>query len=88
MITPISAITLCAGGNVTITWTITDKCDTITVDGIYTVTPAPAVTYTEPADATLAACTFADQAAVDAAIAAWVSQQQAAIAQQVVVRHR
>ena len=47
------SITLCAGGNLTITWTITDKCDTITVDAIYTVTPAPAVTFTEPADATL-----------------------------------
>jgi hypothetical protein len=73
------SISLCAGGNVKITWTITDKCDTITVDAIYTVTPAPAVTYNEPADETKAACTFADQAALDAAIGAWVTQQTTAI---------
>jgi hypothetical protein len=41
-------INLCAGGNVTITWTITDKCDTTTVDAIYTVTPAPPVVLTCP----------------------------------------
>jgi hypothetical protein len=40
------SISLCAGGNVTITWTITDKCDTTTVDAIYTVTPAPPVEIT------------------------------------------
>jgi hypothetical protein len=65
---------------VTITWTITDKCDTTTVDAIYTVTPAAAVTFSQPADATVASCTFADQAALNAAIAAWVTQQTTAIA--------
>src|SRR5688572_10354031 len=72
-------INLCAGGSVTITWTITDKCDTTTVDAIYTVTPAPALTFSQPADATVASCTFADQTALNAAIAAWVTHQTTAL---------
>ncbi|THU30206.1 hypothetical protein FAM09_30355, partial [Niastella caeni] len=74
------SINLCDGGNITITWTITDKCDTTTVDAIYTVTPAPALAFNQPADTTVAACTFADQASLNAAIAAWVTQRTGAIA--------
>ncbi|WP_216823604.1 hypothetical protein, partial [Niastella vici] len=52
------SINLCAGGNITITWTIADKCDTTTVNATYTVTPAPAVTLTCPPSQT--SCVVAD----------------------------
>ena len=52
------SVNLCDGGDVTITWTITDKCDTITFDVVYTVTPAPAVEITCPPSQTF--CEVAD----------------------------
>ena len=73
-----STIDYCAGGSQTITWTITDLCETQTVDAIITVTPSSAVTFTEPADTTVVACDYAGadlttaQANLDAAVAAWV----------------
>jgi hypothetical protein len=72
--------TLCSGGPVTVTFTATDLCQSPTATATFTVTPAPVVTYSQPANATVASCTFADQAALNAAIAAWVSQQTTAIA--------
>jgi hypothetical protein len=72
--------TLCTGGAVTVTFTATDLCEAPTATATFTVTAAPAVTYNQPADATVASCTFADQATLNAAIATWVTQQTNAIA--------
>ena len=72
--------TLCTGGAITVTFTATDLCQSPTATATFTVTPAPAVTYNQPADANVASCTFTNQAAVDAAMAAWVTQQTTAIA--------
>jgi large repetitive protein len=71
----------CSGGTVTVTWTITDLCDTITLSAQFIVTPAPAVTYNQPSDLTTAACNYTVQAGIDAAFAGWVATQTAAIAQ-------
>jgi large repetitive protein len=57
----------CSGGAVTVTWTITDLCDTITLSAQFIVTPAPAVTYNQPSDLTTAACSYTAQAGIDAA---------------------
>jgi hypothetical protein len=69
----------CDGGDVDVTWTITDLCETITLTATWTLTPAPAVTYEEPVDETKDACDYADQTAVDAAFNAWVTAQTAHI---------
>jgi large repetitive protein len=71
----------CSGGAVTVTWTITDLCDTITLSAQFIVTPAPAVTYNQPSDLTTAACSYTAQSGIDAAFATWVATQTAAIAQ-------
>jgi hypothetical protein len=52
----------------------------ITYTATYTLNAAPAVTSNEPTDETVESCDFADQAAVDADFAAWVTAQTAAIA--------
>jgi large repetitive protein len=59
----------CSGGTTTVTWTITDLCDTITLSAQFIVTPAPAVTYNQPSDLTTAACSYTAQAGIDAAFA-------------------
>jgi hypothetical protein len=59
--------THCSGGTATVTWTITDLCDTITLSAQFIVTPAPAVTYNQPSDLTTAACSYTAQAGIDAA---------------------
>jgi large repetitive protein len=71
----------CSGGTTTVSWTITDLCDTITLSAQFIVTPAPAVTYNQPSDLTTAACSYTAQAGIDAAFATWVATQTAAIAQ-------
>jgi len=76
---PASGPDRCAGGDVMVTWTITDLCETITVTATWTLTAAPAVTYNQPSNATRSACDFANQGAVDAAFTAWVSAQTTAI---------
>ena len=76
------SIDICTGGSVTITWTVTDLCQTSTAQAIYTVTPPPALTFIPPAPVTVAACTFdttepanlpAAQLALNLAIADWVT---------------
>ena len=64
---PVAGPTICAGGNITVTWTITDACLTTPTEltATYTVTAAPAVTNNNPADATVASCDFANQGAID-----------------------
>ena len=69
-------------GTITITWTIEDLCETQTVTADFSVTPPPALTWTDPLPETHDACEFdaADltsaQAALDQAIADWVNTNQ------------
>ena len=78
---PASGPTHCDGGAIEVTWTITDLCldPDITYSATYTLDAAPAVTATEPSDATASSCDFADQTAVDTDFATWVSDQTTAI---------
>src|SRR5690625_2498385 len=71
--------TLCEGGSSTVTWTITDLCDTITVSADFNLTAPEAIVYTEPADADVKSCDFVDQSAVKDAFTAWVSDQTVAL---------
>ncbi len=76
-----SAPALCTGGMTTVTWTITDLCETIsTITANFNLTAPSAVTWTAPSDANELSCSYADQAAVDAAFSAWTAAQSAAIA--------
>ncbi|WP_345274125.1 hypothetical protein, partial [Flaviramulus aquimarinus] len=54
-----SAPVLCDGGSVTVTWTITDLCETITETADFTVTAPIDITYTAPADDSSNACDYA-----------------------------
>ena len=78
---PVAGPTICAGGTITVTWTITDACLTTPTEltATYTVTAAPAVTNNNPADATVASCDFANQGAIDTDFADWVTNQTTAI---------
>jgi len=67
-----SAPEACEGGSVTVTFTVDDNCETLSETATFTVTPAPEVTLTAPADETVDGCL--DQAAIDAAFAAWISE--------------
>ena len=79
-------IDYCIGGSITITWTVEDMCESTDVSATYTLTAPTALSFTGPTDVTVAACTFdnaADdlvqaQADLDADIAQWVSDNQAA----------
>src|SRR5213079_3222060 len=57
------------GGSVTVTWTIADHCyTTSTYSATFSITPATPVVVTQAVDNTPAsACTYADQAAANAA---------------------
>ena len=76
---------LCDGGATTITWTITDLCQTITETADFTVTAPVAITYTAPASDASNASEFYDpdatiaQANLDADIAAWLATQNATV---------
>src|SRR5690606_27131472 len=77
----LTAPQLCDGGQVTVTWTITDTCDTINnITADFTLPDPLPVTYNDPADTNLEACDFEDQNAVDTAFTNWVNAQSAAIA--------
>ena len=64
---------LCAGGRVTVTFTATDKCETKTATATFTVTKPAPVVITAPTPATVDACTYADQAALNAAFQTWLA---------------
>ena len=80
------SIDYCTGGSITITWTVADMCESTDVSATYTLTPPAPLSWTDPIDATIDACTFdnlADnlvqaQADLDADIASWVATNQAA----------
>jgi hypothetical protein len=63
------------GGTTTVTYTVSDKCyQGTTITATFTITPAPAVVVNGPANATAPAGSYVDQAAADAAFAAWLAQ--------------
>ncbi len=80
-------IDFCAGGDVTITWTVEDICDTLTTSATYTVNPVPSLGISAPADVTVDACTFDDlgddataaQNALNANFDAWLTAQTTAV---------
>ena len=65
---------LCTGGDVTVTWTVNDLCQDPTFNAVFTLNEPEPVTFTEPDDLAVDACTFADQAAVDARFNLWLTQ--------------
>lgn len=76
------SIDYCTGGSLTITWTITDGCETITTMAIFTVNgPAP-ITISLPTDQNVNACIYYNldpiqaQNNLDAAISDWVDSNQ------------
>src|SRR5690625_2181133 len=71
--------TLREGGSSTVTWTITDLCDTITVSADFNLTAPETISYTDPPDANEESCDFVDQEEVHDAFAAWVDAQTVAL---------
>jgi gliding motility-associated-like protein len=67
-----TAPVLCDGGTTSVTYTVTDLCNPSTVTQTFEVVAPPVVVVNSPANASASACTFADQAAVDAAFATWL----------------
>ncbi|WP_284651199.1 hypothetical protein, partial [Flavobacterium terrisoli] len=64
---------LCAGGSVTVNFSASDDCGKqASCSATFTITAAPAVQVTQPANSTTSACAYADQAAVNAAFATWL----------------
>ena len=70
---------LCEGGAVTVTWTITDLCETIPLTASFNVTAPVDITYTAPQDFDADACDYATQAELQTAFTSWVTAQSAAM---------
>ncbi|MFD0975390.1 hypothetical protein, partial [Salinimicrobium gaetbulicola] len=65
---------LCSGGTATVTWTITDLCETInTITADFNLTAPQAIGYTAPSDANEDSCDYANQTEVQSAFDTWVS---------------
>ncbi|WP_433829106.1 T9SS type A sorting domain-containing protein [Flavobacterium anhuiense] len=62
---------LCDGGTVTVTYKVTDKCYEQTISRDFTITAPSAVNPEAPTAVNASACAYADQAALDAAFAAF-----------------
>ena len=71
---------LCDGGAVTVTWTITDLCETFNPTATFTVNPPVEIAFNAPDPTEVDACDYADQTALQAAFDAWVTAQTAALA--------
>src|ERR671929_2275 len=67
---------LCQGGTVTVTFTATDKCQTVSATSTYTVTPPTPLTVTAPAAKTVDACTITDQSALNQDFQSWLATAQ------------
>ncbi|MDI9258554.1 hypothetical protein, partial [Flavobacterium sedimenticola] len=67
------APSLCEGGTTTVTYNVSDKCYSGSVTRTFTITAPAAVTTNAPANASASACAYADQAAVNAAFAAFLN---------------
>jgi hypothetical protein len=62
------------GGTVTVTYRVSDKCyEGTSISATFTITPAPAVVVNAPASSSTPSSAYADQAAADAAFAAWLA---------------
>ena len=64
---------LCAGGVVNATYNVTDQCDTISVSASFTLNKPSDLVVNKPSDSNTNACSYANQAAVDAAFASWLT---------------
>ncbi|HOP13080.1 MAG TPA: hypothetical protein PLH09_03825, partial [Lentimicrobium sp.] len=67
-----TAPTLC-GGFTEVTYNVTDLCQTGTATATFTIVSPNPLVINEPEDYSGSSCTFADQAAVDAAFADWLT---------------
>ncbi len=76
----LSAPVLCDGGTTTVTWTITDLCQTINISADFNLTAPVDITFTNPTDNNVASCNFDDQDEVNTAFTNWVAAQTTAIA--------
>ncbi len=75
-----TAPVLCTGGTTTVTWTITDLCQTIsTITADFKLTAPTAIAYTNPKGDDLNSCAFADQKALDLAFTDWIATQTLAL---------
>ncbi|MBK9359253.1 MAG: hypothetical protein IPN08_18090 [Bacteroidales bacterium] len=63
---------LCEGGTTTVTYNVTDECGSGSATATFTISAPTAVAVTEVNDLTTSSCTYADQAAADAAFALWL----------------
>ncbi|TGV01141.1 gliding motility-associated C-terminal domain-containing protein [Flavivirga rizhaonensis] len=76
----VTAPVLCDGGTTTVTWTITDLCETINITADFNLTAPTAISFTNPVDNNVQSCDFVDQNEVNTAFDNWVIAQSAAIA--------
>jgi uncharacterized protein (DUF2345 family) len=91
-----SSLDLCTGGSITITWTLVDLCQTQTATATFTLTPPPSISVAAPASITLSTCDFTNaasdavqaQADLDARLAQWISDGNAALNRHRRVRSR
>ena len=70
--TPVAPL-LCAGGYVDVTYNVTDLCGSGSDTARFTLNAPPAVTVSDVQNMTTSACLYANQAAVDAEFAAWLT---------------
>ncbi|MFC7772244.1 hypothetical protein, partial [Flavobacterium sp. GCM10027622] len=67
---------LCDGGVVNVTYSIADNCSRDSVSASFTLNGEADVDVAGPGNSSTSQCDYADQAAVDAAFAAWLAQFQ------------
>ncbi|MFC7772241.1 hypothetical protein, partial [Flavobacterium sp. GCM10027622] len=67
---------LCDGGVVNVTYSIADNCSQDSVSASFTLNGEADVDVAGPGNSSTSQCDYADQAAVDAAFAAWLAQFQ------------
>jgi len=65
---------LCDGGTVTISFTVVDLCQTVSVSKTFTVVKPSPLAITSPANLSASSCNYANQAALNAAFASWKNQ--------------
>ncbi len=66
--------TLCTSGAITVVWTVTDVCETVTRTATFDWTEPDKIILGYPDKKVVSACDFADQQALDLAFNTWVSK--------------
>ncbi len=66
---------LCEGGEVEVTWIITDSCGSFIETAMFILVAPDAISWDQPEDAVVNSCEFADQEALEMAFLTWVSDQ-------------